>query len=63
MNSEKQRIDDAVRDVANMEHREVVALALLFAMLVVFGAIAAYTIGKRRRFKERQAGRGKGNDV
>ena len=46
-----------------MEHREVVALALLFAMLVVFGAIAAYTIGKRRRFKERQAGRGKGNDV
>jgi hypothetical protein len=46
-----------------MEHREVVALAVLLAMALVLGLLAMRKAAERRRFKERQSGRGKGTDV
>jgi hypothetical protein len=44
-----------------MADRELVALGIIVVTVLVFGGLAMRKMEKRRRFRIRQAGRGKGN--
>jgi hypothetical protein len=44
-----------------MEDRELVALAIIVVAMLVSGVLATRKLAERRRFKVRQAGRGKGD--